>query len=191
MNAFTIRFFTMAFICCLFFTHSDAQSLLSNGTFDNNITGWSNPNLNPTWIANDGANASGNGSIEFGDNFNNGSSINVDSELVPVVEGYRYILASSYKYQTGSIPNGMSVAIEWYDSQGNFVGEYPWNVSFDMSQPDQWLNFDTAVNNIIEDATQARVRLWIHQRSSGTDFNTGRFDDVILFQDTVFMSNFD
>ena len=167
-----------------------AQLLLSNGTFDTNMTPWDSTFM-PAWISDDGANASGNGSLEFKGNFNNGSSIYADSELVPVVEGYRYILASSYKYQTGSIPNGMSVAIEWYDSQGNFVGEYPWNVSLDMSQPGQWLDFDTAVNNIIEDATQARVRLWIHQHSSGTDFNTGRFDDVILFQDTVFMSNFD
>lgn len=167
-----------------------AQGLISNGTFNSNINPWEHFNR-ATWVANDGAAASGNGSIEIKDNLNNGSSVYADSELVPVVEGYRYILASSYKYQTGSIPNGMSMAIEWYDSQGNFVGEYPWNVSFDMSQPGQWLDFDTAVNNIIEDATQARVRLWVHQHSSGTDFNTGRFDDVVLFQDTVFMSDFD
>ena len=167
-----------------------AQSLLSNGTFDSNITPWTSF-ATPTWIANDGAPASGNGSIEFKGNLNNGSSIYTESELVQVVEGYRYILASSYKYQTGSIPNGMSVAIGWYDNQGNYLGDYPWDVSFDLSQPGQWLDFDTAVDNIIESATQARVVLYVHQHSSGTAFNTGRFDDVILLQDTVFMSDFD
>lgn len=171
---------------------AQGQLLLSNGTFDQNINDWQSPSVVPTWVASDGAPASGNGSIQFSDNFNNGSSIYVDSELVPVTPGYRYVLATSYKYMTGSVPNGMSISIEWYDDQENFVGSYPWDAFFNMSQnADQWHHFDQHVENIITDATQARVRLWVHQHSQGTAHNRGRFDDVILFQDTVFVAHFD
>lgn len=67
---------------------ASSQRLLNNGTFDQNINSWENDVLNPTWISNDGAPASGNGSLRFGDSLNNGGSVWMRSELVPVKEGY-------------------------------------------------------------------------------------------------------
>jgi len=182
--------YIMLMICCLS-ASVQAQSLLQNGTFDQNTNSWDNPNLTPTWVSNDGAAASGNGSIQFGDNFNNGASLWIQSELMPAKEGYRYIMASSFKRPAASVANGMSMSIFWYDDQENYVGEYPWDQFFDISQADTWIDFDYAFENIIEDATQARVYLWVHMPSSGTDQAYGLFDDVIFFQDTVFVSDFD
>lgn len=168
-----------------------AQSLLQNGTFDQNINSWESF-FDPAWINNDGATASGNGSIRFGDDLNNGSSVWARSELLPIKADYHYIMATSFKRPAASVANGMSMSIQWFDDQENFLGEYPWDQFFDTSQADVWTDFDYAFENIIgEDATQARVYLWVHLPSEGNEEAFGLFDDVIFFQDTVFKSDFD
>ena len=169
----------------------EAQSLLQNGTFDQNINHWSNDFLSAVWVSNDGAPASGNGSLQFGDNSNNNASLWIRSDLVPATEGYRYVMASSYKIPSDSLATGMRMTVFWYDDMENLLGEYPWNEQFNISQPDVWQNFDYAFENIIEGATQARVYLWVHMPGEGTEQSYGLFDDVILFQDTVFMTDFE
>ncbi len=168
-----------------------AQRLLSNGTFDQNINSWENDVLSPTWISNDGAPASGNGSLRFGDSLNNGGSVWLRSELVPVKEGYQYIMASSYKLPNSSVANGLGMSVYWYDDMENYLGEYPFGQSFNTSQADVWGDYDLAFEHIVTGASQARVYLWVHMPSQGTDESFGLFDDVILFQDTVFVSDFD
>ncbi len=168
----------------------NAQSLLQNGTFDQNTNNWQGGET-PVWIANDGANASGSGSVRFGDNFNNGSSVWIRSELIPIKPGYHYIMATSYKRPAASVANGMSMSIQWFDDQENYLGEYPWDQYFNTEPADTWVDFDYAFENIIDDATQARVYLWVHLPSEGTDEAFALYDDVIFFQDTVFQSNFD
>ena len=170
---------------------AEAQSLLQNGSFDQNIYHWSNDFLSPVWVGNDGAPASGFGSLQFGDNTNNNASLWVRSDLVPVKEGYRYMMATSFKRPIDSLADGMSMSVFWYDDQENFVGEYPWDQFFDVSQPDVWHDFDYAFENIVVNATQARVYLWVHMPGEGTDESYGLFDDVILFQDTVYISDFE
>ena len=181
----------MLLFALLMIGHSHAQSLLQNGTFDQNLNPWTNPSITPTWVSNDGAPASGNGSIRFGSSFNNGGSVWMQSELMPVQEGYQYIMASSYKMPADSIASGIWMSIYWYDAMENYLGEYPWDQRFNVSQTDTWLDYDYTFNNIIDDATQARVVLWVTTPNSGNDESYGLFDDVIFFQDTVFVSDFD
>lgn len=168
-----------------------AQSMLQNGTFDQDVNHWENPYITPVWVSNDGAPASGNGSLLLGDNFNNGGSIWMQSELMSVKEGYHYIMATSYKMPSDSIAQSMWMSIYWYDEMDNYLGDYPWDQRFDISQSDVWLDFDYSFENIITDATKARVVLWVSTPTSGTDESYGLFDDVIFFQDTVFVSGFD
>lgn len=180
-------FFLLLFFCQL----TVAQSLLQNGTFDQNLNHWDNPSLTPIWVSNDGAPASGNGSMQFGSNFNNGGAVWMESDIMPVKEGYRYIMASSYKIPTDSIASGLWMSIYWYDEMDNYLGEYPWDQRFNINQTDTWLDFDYTFENIITDATKARVVLWVSTPSSGNGDSYGLFDDVIFFQDTVFVSDFD
>ncbi|MEZ5472632.1 MAG: hypothetical protein R3E90_12745 [Marinicella sp.] len=170
---------------------SSAQSLLQNGTFDQSLDHWDNPSITPIWVSNDGAPASGNGSLRFGSTFNNGGSVWMQSDIMPVKEGYRYIMASSYKLPSDSIANGLWMSIYWYDEMDNYLGEYPWDQRFNIGQTDTWLDFDYTFENIITDATKARVVLWVTTPASGSDESYGLFDDVIFFQDTVFLSDFE
>ncbi len=181
----------LIFLLTLVTQFSQAQSLLQNGTFDQNLDHWDNPNLTPVWVSNDGAPASGNGSIQFGDTFNNSGAIWMQSDLMPVVEGYQYIMASSYKKPSDSVTNGLWMSIYWYDEMNNYLGEYPWDQRFSINQADTWLDFDYVFENIITDATKARVVLWVLTADSGNGNSYGLFDDVIFFQDTVFVSDFD
>ncbi|MCB1583667.1 MAG: hypothetical protein KDI92_11425 [Xanthomonadales bacterium] len=170
---------------------SSAQSLLQNGTFDQSLDHWDNPSITPIWVSNDGAPASGNGSLRFGSTFNNGGSVWMQSDIMPVKEGYRYIMASSYKLPSDSIANGLWMSIYWYDEMDNYLGEYPWDQRFNIGQTDTWLDFDYTFENIITDATKARVVLWVTTPASGSDESYGLFDDVIFFQDTVFVTGFE
>ncbi len=100
-------------------------------------------------------------------------------------------MATSFKRPDDSVANGMSMSVFWYDDQGNQVGEYPWDQFFDISQADIWHDFDYAFENIVEGGTQARVYLWVIMPIGGVEQSYGLFDDVIFFQDTVFVSDFD
>ena len=58
--------------------------LFQNGTFNQDINLWDDSNKLASWVNNDGANASGNGSIQFGDNKNNNGSLWIRSKFFSV-----------------------------------------------------------------------------------------------------------
>ncbi len=172
----------------------NAQNLLSNKSFDTDISSWDINSTNAHWINNDGAATSGNGSVQFGSNSNNNSSISIQSELVNVTEGYHYILGVSYKRPTPSLVETGYISIYWYDANDSFLGEYPHygaRPPFFISASDIWENEISEWDNIIAGAVKAKVVLWVNLLSSGTNLSSLRFDDVIFYQDTVFKSSFE
>jgi len=178
----------------LFFGNVQAQNLLANNSFDSDISSWNTLGNTVQWIANDGAATSGNGCIELRTALNNGGWIRIESEKVPVVQNYHYILGISYKRPTGSLSPYGYLSIYWFDQNDNFVGEYPHlgvKPVLPITDDDQWLNDISEWDNIVTDAVKASVILWVPSADSGTNDAVLRYDDVIFYQDTVFVSGFD
>lgn len=174
--------------------NTTGQNLIANSAFDSNIDNWSNGKVNETWVANDGAPTSGNGSLKFQSNVNNGGSIWMESDFMPVEENYKYILGASFKQPADSLANYLLMTVKWYDENNNFIGEYPYlglGPVFDVSSTDTWLNYDSTYDSIIAGTKKAKVILWIGTPSEGTGLSYALFDDIIFFQDTVFKSDFE
>ncbi|GAA4814016.1 hypothetical protein GCM10011365_19710 [Marinicella pacifica] len=174
------------FLCS---TGAWGQQLLSNGHFTQGVSPWDNPSHTPQWLSNDGHHQPG--AISFSDNFNNGGSIYMYSEKIPVIPNYHYLLGTSYKYPSSATPAYMNMIVEWYDANDVNVATWPWHTIFDMSQPDTWLDFDGEVSNEYGGGVFARVVLTLQTQSSGTANNEARYDDVLFYQDTVFMTDFE
>ena len=165
------------------------QQLLSNGHFTHGVSPWDNPYHTPQWLSNDGHHQPG--ALMFSDQDNNSGSIYIYSEKIPVVPGYHYLIGTSYKYPASATPAYMNMIVEWYDASDNLVSTWPWHTVFDMSQPDTWLNFDGEVSNDYGGGVFARVVLTLQTHPAGTMNNEARYDDVLFYQDTVFMSDFE
>ena len=174
--------------------NASSQNLIANSAFDSNINNWSNGKANEVWVSNDGAPTSGNGSLKFQTNFNNGGSIWMMSDYMPVVYGYKYILGASFKQPSDSVASYLYMTVYWYDENNNYLGEYPYlgiAPTFNVSSTDTWLNHDSEYDNIVADTKKAKVVLWIGTPPSGNGLSYALFDDIIFFQDTVFKSEFE
>ncbi len=168
-----------------------AQNLLVNGTFDSDINGWSNPFVTSTWVSDDGASISGNGSMEVIGTNNNNASFPMISNAFMVQEGYWYSLEASYKVPIPSPVPRAWMTIFWYDDMGIQISD-----SQDVSGPfgfpnDVWLDFGGFIQ-APENAVMGELRVFF-QSGSGSDAELpfGLWDDISVNEETVFINGFD
>lgn len=187
--------FKLIFFCLVILLSDQAisQNMVVNGTFDTDTSHWSNPSVTEVWVSDDGAPMSGNGSVRFGTISNNGGSVWLASDFISVTDGYMYMVATSYKKPSASVSPYLSITVRWYDENDNYLGEYPafGSVQMPVTTNDTWLDSELFFENIVSGSSKAKVYLWVGTTDNGTSESYALFDDVILFQDTVFLSSFD
>lgn len=185
---------TLMLIALLFsvVTVNAVENLVNNGSFDSGISHWENQFLDIlTWVDDDGAALSGNGSVLFGDTGeHNGGTVWLASDFIPYFDDYSYYIGVSYKKPSASVATNFFISLRLYDENENFLGEYP-NLIFNAASADVWYDFDEYFVGIVDGATQAKVILNINTPTGITGEAFALFDDVILVQNTLFKSGFE
>lgn len=171
--------------------NASAQNLIVNGYFDNDINNWDFNHNNASWVSDDGASISGNGSFRFGFILSNNASRWSASEPVSVTPGYTYEVAVSLKKPSSSAANYVGTLVYWYDSSLNLIGQ-EYFTSEVVPFPDDIWQDTYAVFKAPESAVQAVIRLTLSVGGSGNpDEAYALWDDVIMLEDSVFNSNFE
>ncbi len=167
-----------------------AQNLLANGTFDTDVNGWS-AFTTISWVSDDGASISGNGSMMNMSSINNNASFPAISDRFAVQPQYWYLTAVSFKVPTPSPVPWAWYQIFWYDDMGASLGQSN-QVSAVFGVPnDVWQDLD-GMSQAPENAAMGELRIYF-QSAEGTEpeLPFGMWDDVFVLEDTVFLSSFD
>lgn len=155
-----------------------AQNLLSNGSFDNNINGWSEVqggSVELAWISDDGNSA--NGSIQLSDNFNNGGIGNIPSEKIPVIEQTNYKIKGFTKPLADSEALSSAVFIAWFNDDYQISSSSFVHVSTDTANGN-WTAFE-GIFESPEGAKFAEVRIGVEgPNSDSTEYAISLFDDL-------------
>lgn len=168
----------------------NGQNLVSNGTFDTDTTGWW-AFSNIAWEAFDGANISGNGSMKNTGTVNNNAAFPAISDKFMVKSGYWYLSGVSYKLPADSVSPWAWYRIYWYDSMDNQIGISN-QVAGEFDPPtDLWHDL-TAMSQAPENAVMGELRIYFQSGEPGTvAMPYGLWDDVFVFEDTIFTNHFD
>jgi len=167
-----------------------AQNLLPNGDFDSDISGWFAFST-MTWVSDDGAPLSGNGSMMNTNSFNNASSFPAISDKFDVNPNYWYLAGASYKVPSASPVPWVWYMIFWYDGMNNQIGTSnqiapPYNVPKDI-----WKHL-VGISQAPENAAMGELRIYFETAQSGVpDLPFGLWDDVFVLEETIFISGFD
>jgi len=167
-----------------------AQNILVNGEFDANTDGWSSFET-ISWVSDDGASISGNGSMLNTGSFNNNGSFPAISEKFVVKPFYQYLTGASYKVPTGSSVPWVWYWIYWYDDMDGVIGQSA-QVAADFGVPnDSWENLAGMIQAPV-DAAMGELRIYFQTGApSNPDTPYGLWDDVFVLEETVFISGFD
>ncbi len=167
-----------------------AQNLLTNGHFDANFDGWSNPFVMAEWVSDDGASISGNGSMLVTGTINNNGTFGMNSDAFTVQSNYWYLTAGSFKTPATSVSERGLYFIEWYDSEGSLIRRDSTSSDFGVDD-DVWIDLDGYLQ-APPLAVSAVMRLMLQTGSPDqTDPPFGLWDDAVVMQETVFTDGFD
>jgi len=173
-------------------TASTAQNLLFNGDFDSDTSGWTGISSSTlSWVSDDGAPFSGDGSMMNINSFNNNASFPAISDKFSVMPLYWYTSGASYKIPADSPVPWVWYVIYWYDDMNNQIGISN-QVSVEFGVPnDVWEQF-SGMSQAPELATQGELRIYFTTGATGEiDLPYGLWDDVYLLEETIFISGFD
>jgi len=167
-----------------------AQNLLANGSFDINIDGWSNTFVTLNWVSDDGAPWSGNGSLQFGTDFNNNGSFFVESESIPVNANDMYIFAGTFKIPSDSPAAFARIEIHWFDGVDTEISDDDiWSVF--LPTQDVWTDLSNQAIAPVG-AVNAVYKLFFQSGEPGEPADPyGRWDDLIFVNDTIFKNDFE
>lgn len=167
-----------------------AQNLLANGEFDLDTMGWF-AFTNISWVSDDGASLSGNGSMLNTGTLNNNSSYPAISDKFLVKAGYWYLSGASYKVPSSSPVPWVWYRIYWYDGLDVEIGQSN-QVAADFGVPnDVWENL-ASMSQAPANAVSGEMRIYFQTgEPSNPDLPFGLWDDVYVFEETVFINNFD
>lgn len=167
-----------------------AQNLLVNGEFDADANGWFAFST-ISWVSDDGAPLSGDGSMLNTGSINNNSSFPAVSDQFPVHPGFWYLTAASYKVPTASSVPWVWYQIYWYDDMGVEIDRSN-QVAPDFGVPnDVWLDL-ADMSQAPEGSEMGELRIYL-QTGEPSNPNTpfGLWDDVFVYEETVFFNGFD
>lgn len=132
----------LIFSLCLLASAS-AQSIATDGDFDNNITGW-HCGVNPEWVSDDGSQLSGNGSLLWSrENFISGGGQlgGGHCDWLDVSEGYVYQFEGSLKLPSSSEFEHIFFDFYWFTADESFISVDSFAISTGMLTRDSWLRF--------------------------------------------------
>jgi hypothetical protein len=165
-------------------TATNAQNLLTNPNFDDNIDGW---NLyqsdDVSWISDDGV--ASHGSLQISDALNNGGVGNTGHSPVAVEQGVNYEVSAYFKVMAASEAEGAAIIIKWYDENEMHTGLSDFYYPSPDYQRGQWDQI-TAQITPPEGMHYAQVLLGVDTpNSSSTNPSVVRWDDVRLAKATA------
>ncbi len=168
----------------------EAQNLLVNGAFDGDINGWFAFST-ISWVGDDGAPISGDGSLLNTGSLNNNSSFPAISDKFTVKEQFQYLTGVSFKVPAASPVPWAWYRIHWYDSLDMEIGQSDM-VSAVFGVPnDVWLHM-TGLLQAPSGAVTGELRVYFQTGDvTDTDVPFGLWDDLYVFEETVFVGGFD
>ncbi|WP_395373435.1 hypothetical protein [Marinicella sp. W31] len=179
-------------VLTLFQISALGQNLLTNGTFDSDVSDWFGAPTVYSWSDTMGGPISGAGSVYMEKEIiNNNRIFGISSSRVAVNENDTYWFAGM-----GYIPSSSSAfrawaRVTWYDAKGTNLTSPS---IFDFSFPtDVWAPVEGSVT-APEGAVEAGIAINIESDAppkGETFLSFGYWDDVYFFEDTIFRSNFD
>ncbi len=166
-----------------------AQNLLANGEFDTDLSGWFAYSA-ITWVSNDGAPLSGNGSMMNTNGFNNGGSFPAVSDKFAVDPNYWYLTSVSYKVPSASPVPWVWYMIFWYDDMNNQIGTSNQVAPEYYVEKDVW-KYLADISQAPDNAAMGEMRIYFQAASAEEpDLPFGLWDDVIVLEETIFMNGF-
>lgn len=174
-------FLAIAVILVSLTSTTEAQNMIGNGSFDQNVTGWYSFATSFTWISDDGAAPSGNGCAELVETFNNGGVGTAEWEtLIPTTASTEHTISASVKKPVGSSATSAWILVQYLDGSQTYLGE---EVSIyytgDLSD-NQWHNDFTSTFTTSDYVAYLWVRVGVGTPSSGTTPAVLRFDNIRL-----------
>lgn len=166
----------LIFFFFFFSTQLLAQNLISNGSFDQSISGWDNSYTEVVWVPDDGHIADG--SIEIKTDFNNGGVSTSSFAPVEVNDSRMYQLSVSMKVMPNTQATGAAAIITWLNEDQMSVGYTDFLVSDDSVDDGVWHRVSLDVTPP-DGMKYAQISLGVDTESSGSDeFSVARLDDV-------------
>ena len=167
-----------------------AQNLVVNGEYDTDTNGWSAFST-ISWVSDDGATISGNGSLLNTSSNNNNASFPAVSNKFPVLPDFWYLTGVSYKVPTASSVPRAWYQIHWYDDMNNEIGQSN-QVDTGFGVPnDVWENL-AGMSQAPAGTATGELRIYFQKGAPGDpDVPFGLWDDVYVFEETVFLNGFD
>ena len=176
-----------------------AQTLVTNGHFASDLSGWQFPDATPTWVAFDVAGSASSGSAYFvNTQAASGVTLSVLEQCIAVTQTGAYVFGVSAFTPTGQASAGAllgnySVDLHHVDCSGG----YSTLGGFEIPGLGAWAAYATTtsfnppllVQSLNPDASIA-VELLVQKKQAGGSFG-GYFDAVYLIRDTLFMSGFE
>lgn len=163
---------------------TNAQNLLPNPNFDDNIDGWNIYQSDEvTWVADDGA--ASDGALQISDSQNNGGIKNTGHQPVPIEQGETYEISAFFKVMPNTEAEGAAIIVRWYDENEMSVGLSDFYYPSPGYQVGQW---DQIMAQITPPADMhfVQVLLGVDTPNSGsTDPSVVRWDDVRLAKATA------
>ena len=191
--------FALAWIATFASTSASSQNLLANGDFDIDLSGWSTPEVAPTWSGFDVDGSAASGSAWFA-NTQASAAVRqvVISQCIPITQTGAYIFGGAAytptaQASTGFLVGGYLVDVHHDDCSGGWsaVG------GFLMDSLGQWKRYATSggfnlplIVDSLNPKASILVEFSIEKTEAGGSFG-GYFDDAYLIRDTVFMDGFD
>lgn len=157
----------------------NAQNLLPNPNFDQNIDGWNIYESDEvSWVADDGA--SQNGSLQISDTLNNGGVGSTGHQPVAIEPGETYQLSASFKVMPNTEAEGAAMYVRWYDENEMYTGLADFYYPSPDYQEGQWDQI-TAEITVPADMHYVQVFVGVDTYNSGsTNPSVVRWDDVRL-----------
>jgi len=165
------------------------QNLLINGTFDTDTSGWW-AFTTLSWVSDDGAPISGNGSMRNTTTVNNNASFPAISDKFPVKPNHWYLSGLSFKVPSASPVPCAWYQFYWYDAMDTQIGTSN-QVSAPFGVPnDVWQDL-AGMSLAPENAATGELRIYFQTGKPGSPDPFGLWDDVFVFEETLFINGFE
>jgi len=171
-----------------------AQNLITNSTFDSDVSDWSGIPTQYFWSDTHGGPISGPGSMYLEKEIiNNNRIFGVSATRVAVQEGYTYWFTGMGRIPASSSAFRVWARITWFDVLGDNLAQSPSILTIGSFPTDTWVPVEGAVmapENAVEARITANIESVVPDKGQ-TVLSFGYWDDVYFLEDTIFFSTFD
>ena len=191
--------FALAWIATFASTSAPSQNLLANGDFDTDLSGWSTPEVTPTWSSFDVDGSAASGSAYFvNTKADAGARQAVIAQCIAITQPGAYIFGGAAYTPTGQASTGYLVGGYLVDlHHGDCSGGWSATGGFFMQSLGAWTHYATTggfyqplIVYSLNPEASIFIEFSIEKTEAGGSFG-GYFDAAYLIRDTVFIDGFD